>query len=396
MKCAPIPRMNFLPMRLLLSWSAIAGLVLILACKEEQEVSAPLPPPEIPVIKVIQEDVPIYAEYVGQTYGAVDIAIRARVEGFLESIHFDEGSRVNKGQLLYVVDPSPYEARVAEAASRVAEAKTVLVKAESDLARIRPLAAENAVSQADLDAAEAQYGAAQASVEAAEASKRLAEIQLSYSEIKSPVTGLIGKTEARVGDFVGREPNPVLLNTVSDIEDILVRFSIPEAEYLRLRQYYQENRAEIQESGEYGGIQLILADGSVHPYKGVMDFAEREVDPGTGTLLIQASFANPEEIIRPGQYAKVRFLENLSKDGLLIPQRCVMEMQGQFSVFVVGDSNTVRRQRVVPGEHIGNMVLVRDGLMPEDRVVIDALQKVGANMVVNPIEASFERLSADF
>ena len=177
---------------------AILALVVIYpSCKEEAPAGPPPAPPEIPVVEVASENVPIFDEYPGQTYGALDIAIRARVEGFLVSRHFDEGSRWYKGQLLYIIDPQPYEAQLAEAKSRVAEANTMLVKAESDLNRIRPLAEENAVSQADLDAAEAEYGAAQASVEAAKASQRLAEIQLSYSRIEAPISGIIGKDRGK-------------------------------------------------------------------------------------------------------------------------------------------------------------------------------------------------------
>jgi membrane fusion protein (multidrug efflux system) len=375
-----------------LSGLAIVCGVFFLAfgCKEEVAKQPP-PPPEITVVEAEQRSMPLYDEYPGQTYGELDIAIRARVEGFLVSRHFEEGSRVQKGQLLYVIDPEPYEAKLAEARSRVAEAQTVLVKAESDLNRIRPLAEENAVSQADLDAAEAQYGAAQASVEAAKAHEDLAKIQLSYSRILAPISGIIGKTEAKVGDFVGREPNPVLLNTISNIENILVRFSIPEAEYLRIRRNY--NARKVRNNGEsenQGFLELILADGSMHGPKGTLDFAEREIDPSTGTLLLQASFDNPDRIIRPGQYAKIRVPTDYVEDAVLIPQRCVMEMQGQFSAFTVTDSNTVKRVAIEPGRKIGDMIIINQGIQAGDRIVIDALQKVGPDVVVNPVPAEFE------
>ena len=374
-------------------------LTIFLGCKEEAAEAPPPPPPEISVVEVQQQDVPIYAEYPGQTYGELDISVRARVEGFLNSRHFDEGSQVTKGQLLYIIDPQPYEAKVAEARSKVAEANTGLVKAESDLNRIRPLAAENAVSQADLDAAEAQYGAAQANVEAAKAAQRLSEIQLSYSRIEAPVSGIIGKTEAKVGDFVGREPNPVLLTTISNVDRILFRFSIPEAEYLRLVRLIgteRERRERFNDDDDPAkNMELILADGSTHPYKGSVDFAEREIDPSTGTLLLQASFDNPERIIRPGQYAKIRFIEQIVEDGLLIPQRCISELQGQFSVFRVNESNEVAKQAVTVGERIGDMWLVAEGLNAGDRIVIDGIQKVRADMQVNPKVVTFESKHPD-
>ncbi len=365
------------------------------ACGEEQAPPPPPPPADINVVEVQQKDVDIMVEYVGQTYGAFDISIRARVEGFLEGMHFKEGSRVTKGQLLYTIDPQPYEAKVAEAKSRVAEAHTKLVKAESDLNRIRPLAEQNAVSKADLDAAEAEYGAAEASKNAALASQRLSEIELSYSIIHAPISGIIGKTEAKPGDFVGREPNPVLLNVISRVDVILVQFSVPEADYLRWVKMYQEkHEIDIDEVKIENTIELILADGSIHNHLGKMDFADREIDPTTGTLLLQASFDNPDRILRPGQFAKVRLREDTVEDGLLIPQRCVMEIQGLFSVYVVDSEDTVRKQTVELGETIDDFWLVTSGLKAGDRIVIDALQKVRSNMVINPIETTFTSKTA--
>ncbi|RLD19586.1 MAG: efflux RND transporter periplasmic adaptor subunit [Bacteroidetes bacterium] len=366
------------------------------ACGEEKAPPPPPSPPEINVVEVQKQDVDILVDYVGQTYGAFDISIRARVEGFLEGIHFREGSRVTKGQLLYTIDPQPYEAKVAEAKSRVAEAHTKLVKAESDLNRIRPLAEQNAVSKADLDAAEAQYGAAQASKEAAQASQRLSEIQLSYSIINAPISGIIGKTEAKPGDFVGREPNPVLLNVISRVDLILVQFAVPEADYLRWIKMFRAEKGEpANEDNLEETIDLILADGSIHDHRGKLDFAGREIDPSTGTLLLQASFDNPDRILRPGQYAKVRLRERTVVDGLLIPQRCVMELQGQFSVYVVDSGNKVKKQRVELGETIDDFWLVTSGLTAGDKIVIDALQKVRNDMEINPVVTTFESKSTE-
>ena len=188
----------------------------VISCKDKSAKN--LPPPQIPVMQVIQKDVPIYREFVGQVYGLLDIPIRARVEGYLEKIHFKEGRRVKKGQLLYTIDSQPFLAEVAAQESKLAEAKTYLVNAENELARYKPLAEINAVSQSDLDAAQASRDAAEASVEAAEANLKIAQINLGYCSIKSPNDGLIGKTEAKEGEFVGREPNPVILNTVSKIQ----------------------------------------------------------------------------------------------------------------------------------------------------------------------------------
>lgn len=358
----------------------------------KQEGPPQLPPPDIPYYEVSTLDFPVIEEFVGQTYGASDIDIRARVEGFLEAIHFQEGSRVRKGQLLYSIDPQPFEAKVAEVQSRVAQAKTQLVQAENDLVRIRPLAEIKAVSESDLDAAIAAKGAAEAAVEAAEAQLRLANIELGYTKIYAPISGIIGKTEARVGDFVGRGFNAVVLNTVSDIDPILVRFSITETEYLRMRRYQGEKRQkEIQQKyPELAGMELILADGSVHPYRGKADFADRQIDPTTGTLLIQASFPNPEGFVRPGQFARVRAVTDLLNNAIRIPQRSVRELQGNFQVYVVNDSNKVEIRPIQTGPRKGNMWVITEGLSAGERIVVEGLQQVRPGQQINPVPADFE------
>ena len=207
--------------------------LLFFSCGQKEEQQAQAPPPQVTVVVTQAKDVPIYQEFVGQIYGFKDIAIRARVEGFLEGIHFEEGSRVEKGALLYTLESQPFEADVAAKMSAVAGAKTMLAKAKSDLDRIEPLAKEKAVSESDLDSAVAQHEAYIESVKAAEANLRASKIQLGYTKIYSPISGIIGKTKAKVGDFVGRSPNPVILNTVSRIDTILVEFFITETQYLK-------------------------------------------------------------------------------------------------------------------------------------------------------------------
>lgn len=263
--------------------------MLFTACNEEQK---QMPPTQVTVVPVLQQDVPITHEFIGQTYGIYDIPIRARVQGFLEGIHFEEGSRVKKGDYLYTIDEQPYKAKVAARLSEIAEAKTALVKAENDLNRYKPLAEANAVSQSDLDNAVAQYEAAKAHVEAAKANYQLAEIELGYCKIYSPINGIIGKTKAKVGEFVGQNPNPVILNTVSDVSSINVEFFLPESQYLMLAKGLIKSLEENQESDKGGGkyLELVLADGSVFNEKGDLVFVDREVNPSTGSLLIQARF----------------------------------------------------------------------------------------------------------
>lgn len=380
----------------------ISGLIIItvilFSCAEKKQ-EAP-PPPDIPVVEVIQKDVPLYRQFVGQVYGQSDIPIRARVAGFLEGIHFDEGLDVKKGQLLYRIDPSEYQAKVATQESHLAEARTDLAKAKSDLDRIEPLAKINAVSKSDLDAARANYDAALSYVDAQEANVKFAKINLSYCRIKSPLNGIIGKTQARVGEFVGKDPNPVILNTVSTVDTVRVEFYLAEADYIRLARVSPRvrnfDKEEVKEKvREEPNLSLILADGSVFKYKGYVNFINREVDPQTGSLLIQTTFPNPDNLLKPGQYAKVVIKMTEVKDGLLIPQRCIMELQGQYSVYVIDDENKVESRQITVMDNVGDMALLKDGLEAGERVVIDALQKVQTGMTVKPEMTVFESQSTN-
>jgi len=364
--------------------------LLLFSCSQKEEQQAQAPPPQVTVVVTQAKDVPIYQEFVGQIHGFKDIAIRARVEGFLEGIHFEEGSRVEKGALLYTLESQPFEADVAAKMSRVAEANTMMAKAKSDLDRIEPLAKENAVSQSDLDSAVAQYEASIESVKAAKANLRASNIQLGYTKIYSPITGIIGKTNAKVGDFVGRSPNPVILNTVSRIDTVLVEFFITETQYLKLaRQFSSEVESAVQKTRKEN-LELILADGSLYEHKGKPEFVDRNVDPTTGAILVQASFPNPQELLRPGQFAKVKALISVVKDGILIPQRCVVELQGLYSVYVVGDEDKVQTRRIKVGPKIKQFWLITEGLKPGEHIVYEGLQRAKDGAVVKPTVKDIE------
>jgi membrane fusion protein (multidrug efflux system) len=357
-------------------------LLLFASCAEDD--SASQAPPDIPVFQTKAQQVPIHQEYVGQISGFEDIGIPARVEGYLEGIHFAEGSRVEKGTKLYTLESQPFEEKVASMMSMVAGAKTMEAKAKSDLDRIRPLAEQKAVSESDLDAAEAQYAASVESVKAAEANLRAAEIQLGYTKINSPVSGIIGRTKAKVGDFVGRSPNPVILNTVSRIDTVLVQFYVTETMYLRaIRRRLSQSDTEKDDRAKE--LDMILSDGSVYEHKGKFDFIDREVDSATGSILIQASFPNPDEILRPGQFAQIRVRVDVVKDGILVPQRCVMELQGLYNVYIVDENNTVKQREVKVGPKINRFWLVTEGLQSGENVVYEGLQKVRTGMIVNPV-----------
>ena len=364
--------------------------LLLFSCSKKDEQQAQAPPPPVTVVVTQAKDVPIYQEFVGQIYGFKDIAIRARVEGFLEGIHFEEGSRVDKGALLYTLESQPFEADVAAKMSRVAEANTRRAKAKSDLDRIEPLAKERAVSESDLDSALAQYEASIESVKAAKANLRASNIQLGYTKIYSPISGIIGKTNAKVGDFVGRSPNPVILNTVSRIDTVLVEFFITETQYLQLARQFSSKVEPAARNARKENLELILADGSLYEYKGKPEFVDRNVDPTTGAILVQASFPNPKELLRPGQFAKVKALVKVVKDGILIPQRCVVELQGLYSVYVVGDGDKIQTRRIKAGPKIKQFWLITEGLEPDEHIVYEGLQRAKDGAVVKPTVKDIE------
>lgn len=371
-------RMNVLTFLLLVT----ALTFLTTTCGDEEQQAAA--PPEVQVTKAVKMNVPITGEWVGQTLGAVDIEIRARVEGWLQSMHFREGSEVRQGALLYTIDATELRERVAEAEGRVAAARTLLMQAEEDVKRYTPLAEVGAVSKRDLEIAISRYEAQKGELDAALASLNVAKTNLSYATVTAPITGLIGISAARVGDFVGRPPNAVILNTISRIDSIHVRFSISESEYLNLvRQIEKEGKTRVKSQE----IQMILADGSVYPQLGKISFAQRQIDPATGTLQFEASFPNKERMLRPGQFAKVRIVIDERKDAVVVPSRAVFEIQGQKNVYVIDENNKVVMRVVTTGPEYNNNVVIEIGVNPGETVIYEGLLKVRPEMTVTPIEA---------
>jgi membrane fusion protein (multidrug efflux system) len=344
--------------------------------------------PEISVVEVTAENVPIYQDYVGQIFGIKDIPIRARVDGFLDGIHFEEGSRIQKGKLIYTIDPQPFVANRASKQSLVSEAQTNLAYANSEYGRIKPLADANAVSQSDLDGATAEKEAAEAGLEAAKANLEIADIDLSYTRIHSPIKGIIGKTNAREGEYVGKSPNPVILTTVSQIEVVRVQFFLTEAEYLFLAKEVTLKKGK--ENERKAVFSLVLSDGSTHDHKGKLDFVDRGVDSETGTILVQTSFPNPDLILRPGQFGRLRITIEEEKGVVIVPQRCVTELQGQYSVFVVNAENKIESRQIEIGPKYNDYYIVREGLDEKDKVVLEGLQKVGGGMEVIPKVVDFK------
>jgi len=350
---------------------AVAALLLATAACSKKEPPPPAPP-AVTVAPVTQKDTPIYIELVGSTLGSQDVEIRPRVQGYLVSMNFIEGAFIRKGDLLYKIDPLPFEASLAEARSNLATANAMLDKTKNDVARYTPLAKLKAVSKQELDNALSSQEAAQSQVAAYEAKVAQAKLDLAYTTITSPTDGIIGTTKVKVGSLVGRGES-TLLNTVSQIDPILFRCAIAEAEYLKIA---RRGEAYNQALKKQYAVDLILADGSVHPHKGKLDAVERAVDPTTGTLTGQFIFPNPERILRPSQYGRARLVVDVKQNALLIPQRAVQEIQGLNSVMVVKADSTVEQRMVKTGDRVGDQWIIESGVKPGEQVIVEGVQKV--------------------
>jgi membrane fusion protein (multidrug efflux system) len=357
----------------------MAGICLI-GCTEEKKAAAPPPPPEVEVAEVIQRDVPVYQEWVASMDGLVNATILAQVQGYLIKQNYKEGDLVKKGTLLFEIDPRSFQAALDEARAALAKQQAVLQTAQANLKRILPLAAANAVSQRDKDNAVGSVQSAEAQVLASQAQVRKAELDLGFTKISSPIDGIAGAAKAQMGDLVGT-PQARELTTVSTVNPIKVYVPISEREYL---QTVEKSKPEKRSDADRASFDLILADGSSWPQKGTFSFADRQVDPQTGTIKVAILFPNPDNTLRPGQYAKVRALMGTAKDALLVPQRSVGELQGNYQVAVVAADNTVQIRGVKTGERFENLWVIREGLKPGERVVAEGTQKVGNGVTVTP------------
>jgi membrane fusion protein (multidrug efflux system) len=349
------------------------------SCKEKAVQIAP--PLEVSVTTVVQQDVRLESEYTGQTFGQSDIQINPRVDGVVLSLNFKEGNLVTKGQLLYTIDPVPFQAKVSEAEAKLAEAQADLAKAKSDLDMIEPLAKINAVSQRELVAAKAAYEASNAMIKAAEATLTNAKIQLGYCRITAPIAGLIGISKVRVGDYV--QPGPMsVLNTISDLGDMRVRFTLSEQEFLRIYKEVSSENSKLKGAGK--SIKLVLSDGSVYPIEGKLSIVDRQIDPLTGALTFEAAFPNPDKLLRPGQYVKVLVVTDVRPGALVIPQRAVIEMQGIYQVYVLGDSSKVNLQIIQAGPMFEDAYVVEDGLKAGDKIAFGGTQLLRNGSVITP------------
>jgi membrane fusion protein, multidrug efflux system len=367
-----------LPITLLVCLVTAAGL----GCKQEAS-STVQPKPEVEVMEVVQKDVPIYSEWIGTTNGMENAKIRAQVKGFLFSRHYREGAFVKKGSLLFEIDPQKFQADLDKAKGDLARAQAQLGKTELDVQRDTPLVKAGAVSQKELDDDIQANLAARASVVAAKAVVEDAKLNLGWARITAPIDGVVGIANAQTGDLVG--PDSGELTSMSTLDPIRVYFPVSEQEYLkaagRIEAAYKESAASGREQPD--DLELILSDGAVYPHKGKFFLVDRQVDVKTGTVLVAALFPNPGNVLRPGQFGRVRMMK--TKPGaLLVPQRAVSELQGGYEVAVVGTNNTVEIRPVKIGERLGAEWVIEEGLKPGERVVAEGLQKLKPGMTVTP------------
>jgi len=339
------------------------------------------PAPEVRVAPVVQRDVPVYSEWVATLDGYVNAQIRPQVSGYIINQNYKEGSLVRKGQVLFEIDPRLFKAALDRAKGDLMQAQAQLGKSTLDVERDTPLAEGKAIAQSQLDnEIQAKLGA-QAAVESGRAAVEQAELNLEFTKVTSLVDGIAGIAQVQLGNLVG--PNSVL-TSVSQVDPIKAYFPISEQEYLRTQQKSGASASRHAISFFGNSLELILADGSIYPHKGKILLADRQVDPSTGTIRIVAAFPNPGNILRPGQYGRMRVETSMKKGALLLPQSAIAQSQGSYQAAVVGSDHKVSMRTVKPGETVGTMRVIDEGVKPGDQVVVEGLQKIREGTLVTP------------
>ncbi|MFA5044128.1 MAG: efflux RND transporter periplasmic adaptor subunit, partial [Kiritimatiellia bacterium] len=342
-----------------------------------------LQPPEVLVMDVVQKDVTVYGDWIGTLDGMVNAQIHAQVSGCLMAQCYREGELVHKGDLLFQIDPRPFQAALDKAKGRLAESQANLDLTAINVKRYTPLAKNNAISQQELDNAIQSNKGAQAALESAQAAVQQAELNLGFTKVTSPIDGIAGIAEAQVGDLVG--PNSSELTAVSTVDPIKVYFPISEQEYmLAMKSRMEQGRGDSTPGHTTNNLELILANGETYPHKGEIFTADRQVNIKTGTIRIAGLFPNPHFILRPGQYAHVRLPIKTLAGALLAPQRAVAETQGSYHVTVVDKNNRASIRTVQTGDRSGPFWVITKGLNPGERVVVEGMQKAREGVIVNP------------
>lgn len=368
-------------------WMAIAAAVAVVAGLLFLLFRPVPPPPFLPTVEVepvATDDVSIYGDYVGRIRARQIVEIRARVEGYLEKMLFEEGSYVERGQSLFVIDPKLYRARVNRAKASLNKAKAQALKAERDLNRIRPLYEQNAASQLDLDNAVATYESAAADVVVGQADLTQAEMTLGYTDVRSPISGYISESSVDIGTLVG-PGGKSLLATVVKSDTVRVDFSMTALDYLRskARNVNLGHRDSTRKWDPY--ITITLADGSQYPFRGLVDFADPQVDPQTGTFSVRAEMANPDHILLPGQFTKVRLLLDVREEAVVVPTKALVIEKGGAFIYVVRPDSIVERRFVEIGPESGNRTVVERGLVRGEDIVVEGFHKLQHGMKVRPV-----------
>jgi membrane fusion protein, multidrug efflux system len=373
----------------------VIGLI-IGAIRPKHVAGAPANAPlEVEVVQVEQKDVPIYGEWIGTLDGFTNADVRAEVTGYIMRQAYQEGAFVKKGQLLFEIDPRPFQAALDQAEGQLAQAKAMLANAQAvqgrtqlDVERYAPLAKEQAASQQDLDnavqnnlAAKATVATAEAQIKTDEAAVETAKINLDFTRLVAPIDGIAGQAQLQVGALVNLSSGPV--TSVSTVDPIKVYFTVGEPQYLAWRERFPTEAARL-EADKNLRLELVLANGSTYPHTGSFYFADRQVNESTGAIRLAGLFPNPGNVLRPGGYAKVRAAVRLQQGALLVPQRAVTELQGGYQVAVVDSDNKVSIRPVKVGDRVGNSWVIAEGLKRGDRVVAEGVQKVHPGMPVNP------------
>lgn len=370
------PSLGLKPHSLLLGLS----LVLLAGC-EKPKAPPPPPPPAVEVVQVERRDVPIHQEWVGSLDGMVNAQILAQVTGYLVKQDYREGEPVKKGQMLYEIDPRTFQANLDQAKGNLARQEAALVTAKLDSQRIQRLLPEKAVSVRDRDNAVGRLAQAEAEVVAAKAAVESAKLSLGFTKITSPIDGIAGLSQTQLGNLVGPGSANAVLTTVSQVNPIKAFIPLSEQEYLH---FAMEKQNGSSDGAHAMPLELILADGTVYPEGGKFFFADRQVDVKTGTIKVAVLFPNPNSLLRPGQFARIRATVKTKVGALLVPQRAVGEIQGRKLVAVVKPDNTVEARPVKPAETIGTMWVIDEGLKPGERVVAEGIQKARPGSKVDP------------
>ncbi len=355
--------------------------------------AASAPPPSAPVVEVapvVQKDMPIYGEWVGTLEGYLNAQISPRVSGYVIRQNYQEGGLVRKDQILFEIDPRPFQAALDQAKAQLAEAKAQLARATLDVNRDVPEAQARAIPQSQLDNDRQTQLAAKAAVDAGEAAVEQAALNLGYTKVRSLIPGIAGITTVQVGNLVG--PSTVL-TSVSQVNPIKVYFPISEQQYMRIAGRIRPGTVDFLSHASRIPLQLILSDDNTYPYRGRILFAGRQVDPATGTIQIVGSFPNPGDVLRPGQYARVRAMTQVLKAALLVPQQAVTQLQGSYQIAVVGADNQVQIRAVQVGQTVGTMWVVTSGLQPAESVVAEGAQKLrdGERVMPKPFAPAGDR-----